>query len=669
MIKALKYSVTFPTTGRTLARNVTFDSGLTAITGPNEAGKSYVIEMIRFGLFGSAALRGSADDYKTLKLEMEFVCRSKTYRVERKSNNAKVFEGTTALAVGTKPVNAKILAILGFGLDVFDVACVTNQGEVERLGNMKPAERKRMVDQVIGVDRLDEIAKWCGEQATFLNREVEILEKGLVEPVAPEEPEGYRPFAELSVEFEQKKLLWDERNVLQGWLSQQRREPVAPQDPGGLPIPELEAQQEVHRAWLVEQRRMQSLPIVDYDAEALRASWAAWDLWEARVAFEKAHPRPTMSQLAIVAELLNHDRFEEHERLRKQRDTILGGQSTTCPSCKTTFLLAAEALEHAEAALAAVPKFGIPLGSRAELREQQVRVDKWAQPATLVRWEELKDVPEAKPPAMPRAKINVPAGAVTTEQRRAMLTPEPPNPDGALKSRRVYEADLAVYEREAAAYHLWHAEALVKQARLMELDGIAAEMAALHRLCSDAKTFERDLQEFMAESDEYATRKAMLDEKRVEALGWKNAKAMVAELRTRIKTYLVPSLSRVASHLLAQMTGGQRSSIIVDEEFEVMVDGQALGTLSGSGKACANLALRIGLGQVLTNNVLSLFIGDEIDASMDDERADFTQGSLQSLAQRISQILLITHKVPTADHVVTFEGGDGQRDNSLRAAE
>jgi hypothetical protein len=56
-------------------------------------------------------------------------------------------------------------------------------------------------------------------------------------------------------------------------------------------------------------------------------------------------------------------------------------------------------------------------------------------------------------------------------------------------------------------------------------------------------------------------------------------------------------------------------------EFDVVVDGQRLDTLSGSGKAVANLALRLGLGQVLTNNVLSVFVGDEIDASMDEDRA------------------------------------------------
>ena len=62
-------------------------------------------------------------------------------------------------------------------------------------------------------------------------------------------------------------------------------------------------------------------------------------------------------------------------------------------------------------------------------------------------------------------------------------------------------------------------------------------------------------------------------------------------LRSLIKGHLVPALSRVASHLLAQMTGGQRSVVVVDQEFDVTVDGQRLDTLSGSGKAVANLAL------------------------------------------------------------------------------
>src|SRR4029077_6739000 len=102
--------------------------------------------------------------------------------------------------------------------------------------------------------------------------------------------------------------------------------------------------------------------------------------------------------------------------------------------------------------------------------------------------------------------------------------------------------------------------------------------------------------------------------------------------------------SRVASHLLTQMTGGQRNVVSVDQDFNVVVDGQALDPLSGSGKARANLALRLGLGQVLTNNVFSIFVGDEIDASMDDTRAGNLGECLGTLATKISQIVLITHK-------------------------
>jgi DNA repair protein SbcC/Rad50 len=57
-----------------------------------------------------------------------------------------LFRGAEEIAVGVRPVNAKIVQILGFGLEVFDVASVCNQGEIEKLGSMRPAERKRMVD-------------------------------------------------------------------------------------------------------------------------------------------------------------------------------------------------------------------------------------------------------------------------------------------------------------------------------------------------------------------------------------------------------------------------------------------------------------------------------------------------------------------------------------------
>jgi DNA repair exonuclease SbcCD ATPase subunit len=64
MLTKLSYSVTFPTTGRTLAGEFDFEPGLGLITGANEQGKSLVIEVVRWCLFGSAALRGKAEDWR-----------------------------------------------------------------------------------------------------------------------------------------------------------------------------------------------------------------------------------------------------------------------------------------------------------------------------------------------------------------------------------------------------------------------------------------------------------------------------------------------------------------------------------------------------------------------------------------------------------------------------
>jgi DNA repair exonuclease SbcCD ATPase subunit len=107
--------------------------------------------------------------------------------------------------------------------------------------------------------------------------------------------------------------------------------------------------------------------------------------------------------------------------------------------------------------------------------------------------------------------------------------------------------------------------------------------------------------------------------------------------------------------MLAQMTGGARGRIVVDEDFEIQVDGQPLNTLSGSGKVCANLAVRLGLGRILTNGVFPVFMGDEMDASMDNDRAGHLHDALCALEGKLTQILVITHKRPACSRVITLE--------------
>jgi exonuclease SbcC len=75
------------------------------------------------------------------------------YRVKRgKKESSSTIDGEQ-LAVGADAVNKKIVEILGFELEVFDVVCAANQKESERLTRLTPAKRKELIDDVVGLTR------------------------------------------------------------------------------------------------------------------------------------------------------------------------------------------------------------------------------------------------------------------------------------------------------------------------------------------------------------------------------------------------------------------------------------------------------------------------------------------------------------------------------------
>jgi DNA repair exonuclease SbcCD ATPase subunit len=130
------------------------------------------------------------------------------------------------------------------------------------------------------------------------------------------------------------------------------------------------------------------------------------------------------------------------------------------------------------------------------------------------------------------------------------------------------------------------------------------------------------------------------------------AREALKVVKAKVQSHLLPSLNKVASMLMSEMTGGEFQSVEVGQDFEVVVDGQPLRTLSGSGKDLANLTLRIGLGRILTHRVLPLMMLDEIDSAMDDTRASFTWQCIQRITPHIGQVLQASHKELDAENRV-----------------
>lgn len=611
MLKSLKYKVTFLSTGKTLLQNLTFQNGFGAIVGPNESGKSMIVEMIRYALFGTAALRGPLSDYEELEVELFLSIKDHDYKITRSLKSCFLYgkneRGYLPVAVGSKPVNLKVVQVLGFGMDVFDVSCVTLQGEVERLGSMRPADRKRMVDSVIGMSVIEDLGKLANDEANQHNRDAVNIEANLRKPEAPEKPEDYvENSRDLWYKALQAKSNYDN---LSGKLSITMMEPIEPEKCDLFTLENLELLQ--HEYLLVHNK------IRDLDAKISMIQPTSYTKAELSDMLEEHRKLESNDHVANVITQYSReiDNLKEH--------------LLVCPKCDHKFHADDDRISVLEESISELQKELVtvslePVLSIAKIRLEMERIEQHTV------WDVL----------------------VAERGKYRMMLTELYDHSDEIAERQRYDNELLRYKQDTERYIAWKESYDKNYAQLLELEVQVANFQNVVSLYERCSAYEERRSAFELESYRYSEAMVRVTELKQESEDWKRAKDALLDLRIKIKQHLLPSLNTWSSRLLSLMTNGTRSNITVDENFDILVDGQNLSTLSGSGKAVANLALRIGLGQVLTNGVLSLFIGDEIDASMDKDRAENTANTLQTLKDYVSQILLVTHKLPAADYYI-----------------
>lgn len=662
---------------------INFDTGLTAIIGKNGSGKSLILEMIRYCLYGSKALRGKSEDYKGLKAELQFYLDGYTYKVIRAGNTQELYRDDMLLATGAQTLNIKIPELLGYNLQVFDVANCSMQDQLNQLSDMRPSDRKAMVDSVIGLNLLDTLI----DNIATKGREVEALaasEKIYLEHNKPEEPtkpEGYI-FADI-LQDEYNRTLGLER-VRQEKLAFINNAPPLAGDQPRTELPELEvlakkatAQKEVEMGLLDLKRELSSLPPAPAwtiaDIENSKTSIKAAEAYAEAKEILAKYPAPEHSKEdldALQKQLDDWDSSIKYNSVQTQIDKLESG-ALDCPSCGHHF--------H--------PAEGVDLAARlAELKAEQSQYTYVAPELKPLFYSsfvtEQREILERYNQALPEIEAArlVPEHYVENltdlrntiseqehrlqffekrtelEEKIAALEAKRESTDWKEKYhlRKTYEIESENWTKKTEAYDAWKKQATVYQIELQSAPDLSQQMREIQSkllLCqkyeSDCESYQRAKEKYEGIELEYQQNKEFSEQYKAARLAIKNAKVTV-------KQYLVPSLNKVASHLITKMTGGELYKVDVDPDFNVEVNGLPLYSLSGSGKAVANLAIRIGLGQVLTNKRFSLFMADEIDGSMDEDRAAYTAECLQSLTGQISQLLLVSHKAPEADHYISL---------------
>lgn len=229
MINRITYSVVFPTNGLALEGDFKPQPGITAVVGPNEAGKTFsTIEVTRYLLFGKKALRGPASDYKKLVAEGEFTFKGHNYTIARSAKKETLTDAVgNVLATGAEEVTNKVIDLLGYDLKVFDIANASVQKNADFFGKLTPTERKNIIDQVTNLIDQEKVEKALRAEGTALAREAEAMTRVLVAPERPVKPVGYMKSHDLSTEYEVGRTKLETKNRLEAVIAAVE-EPVKP---------------------------------------------------------------------------------------------------------------------------------------------------------------------------------------------------------------------------------------------------------------------------------------------------------------------------------------------------------------------------------------------------------------------------------------------------------
>lgn len=670
MLNSLRFKVTFVSNGKTIEGDHTFQKGLTSITGKNETGKSMRLEMIRYALFGAKALRAESKTYKSLSAQINFTIGGKTYTLSRAGNKVSLKLGTDDLAAGTKSVNEAVVRLLGYDIEVFDVANACLQGEIEALSEKTPGDRKRMVDRTIGLDALDSVIDVVANDVSATKKALAMMQDQVLiryeKPIKPDlSTEQTVEQYEALMESLEKDL--QRRNFLQGMIAAAYTpEPkVSTIVPTAGTLKELEAELAAHnqlRGAAADIKHdldkyntaMKGLngydkhTVFNYIAGKYGDKWAVYNAYISRKPNEVSYTQKDIDLLIAGNTIL------------KRKENLL---DLSCPECGASIEVSLEdgkVITDDNFDWQKYNQVSNLLGqpNASSLHKLQTDLTAWSNwsSQTPVEKPDMAFMPgaewmgshidvlmelEAFDPAAAKAQIDKIEIDWITKNKLLM---------NQISIKKAEVAELARFNRETEAYNKYKSVLESNQKELDSFKHIEEYLAQTKAECQKLRLYNDAMIQYEArqESQKEALQTISELEANLETLS--RVKKALGELKPLVKLHLIPSLNHVASNLLVQMTGGERRVIKVDENFNIEVDGDAINTLSGSAKAVANLAVRIGLGTVLTNKVFSVFLADEIDAAMDDSRAEYTANCLRNLTNTIDQIILVSHKQPDADH-------------------
>ncbi|MFW6458353.1 MAG: DNA double-strand break repair ATPase Rad50 [Halodesulfurarchaeum sp.] len=147
---------------------VPFEPGVTVVHGINGSGKSSLLEAAFFALYGANAIDRTLEEIVTVgakesEVDLWFSHEGSSYHLHRRiratgdraTTAACTLEGSEEHISGVTDVEAAIQSMLRMDAEAFVNSAFVRQGEINKLIDATPAARKRMIDRLLQLGRLE----------------------------------------------------------------------------------------------------------------------------------------------------------------------------------------------------------------------------------------------------------------------------------------------------------------------------------------------------------------------------------------------------------------------------------------------------------------------------------------------------------------------------------
>lgn len=611
---------------------IEFNKGLNVLIGKNGAGKSTVIEMLNYSLFGTVALRSPISEYKpTFEVVAEIFINNTTYKIERKVKSSKIYKLNDdkktyeVLATGITATNTFIKDLLSYDYKVYSLTNYCEQNGLLKLSNCTPQQLVDLIESISGLTdsyRLMHQLKELKKEAKIQTRTLKTSSTINIEDLIFEENIEFEKFLNNDLELigNSKEVTINlfkeltELNKLQATIISFEEELTNLNESVKLSV-EYKYKEEYEEKLEIVKQLEQELEKTNFQLSTFKS-------------FSEEYTKEFLDIQSLAIE--NYKAYLDYLNIKKQIEE----HTTVCPNCNHSFTDTNFEYNTIYDSYTPEP----PIITPKQLREGYEYLDQKDLISSLRSTQkqledQLSDLPSRQflENYLHDLNFNISLNEKFSKKIEEFTS---------LKDSTIFkDCSLTSFNEEV-------------DKKIISVEKEYHEFLELNEKITD---YIHDKKSYLDKKEYFETYNALVEKSEYNELMYGLLYQVFLETKKEIQTNILPVLNSLASKTLSEVTGGERNRLEITDEWQIKVDTNNINVIEGSAQVIANLSLRLALLNTFYKDNFLVGLFDEIDASLHSDRFNYMEENFNRLALSGYQLIVISHKTYTTGNIIDLK--------------